>query len=222
MDNIVSMALEKWRPIKSDNPPAQDLLLYQEEGVTLYVEASYGPAIPYLGFDHGDGQINHGYKSTKNNSEVVSEIPEVQGFQAFRDFLLKVNSEHSHVESLGCEKLESEIDVGHPSISRRVGSYTDIAFSNLEFCRDSELNLELAASLVEACRGCNEWWSNVEIGLQRLKHFHGVAAPWSLMLKISGYGSTPEQARQMWGVTADRIAEACIAFGSGSAPQRFS
>lgn len=212
MTDILSAALEQWKLVKSDVPPSEDTVLFQDESAVLYVDAKYGPAIPYFGFDHGDGQVNHGYMSTKGNPEGILSIPEVQGFDNFAKFILKLNSIESPVESLGCEKLEREVDLDHPIIRRFIGTYTDIAFTDVAKSEIPEANIELAVHLVRACSGCAEWWSRVEIALQRLKHFHGAQNPWGIMVRITGYGGDIDQARKMWGVTADRLGNACASF----------
>lgn len=211
MDSISSIVLSKWATIKCDVPPAEDVLLYERDGCVIFVDYRYGPAIPYFGVDHGDGQFNYGYKRIKDDLTAVDSIPEVQGFEEFQRLLKAINDPSSPLESLGCEKMESPIE-GHEFIKRRIGSYTDIAFSSVELCESAEANLELASTLLDSCKDCQQWWSQIEIGLQRLKYFNGAENPWGLMIRISGYGESPEQARQMWGVTADKLGSACMSF----------
>lgn len=210
MSDISLANPEKWAEIKDGVFPSEDLVLYQDDFRMVYFNPEYGPHIPYPPFDHGEGQLNHGYASTKGRPDVIEAILEMKDFPEYLDMLLRINDSESPVESLGCEKLETELD--HPRVKSEIGSYTDIAFSSPARSESLDDYLRLALAIYEECDGLQQWWSRIEIAIQRLKHYHGVSQPWCLSIVITGHGLTPEHAREMWAVTAGKVSEACLRF----------
>jgi hypothetical protein len=62
--------------------------------------------------------------------------------------------------------------------------------------------------LVQAVEGCAEWWSSIEVELERFRGIRGAVAPWGLLLRVVGYGRDNDDARKRWGKTMDLLAKA--------------
>lgn len=189
-------------------PPSQAIKLLEYEQSIVYIEDSWGPAVPYPPYDHSNGEKNNGYRRVKGDDNLVALIPEVEGFPEYRDFLMAVNAADSLIESIGCEKSFFPID-DHPSIKSQLGSYTDIVFSDFDANKNPENLLYLASIFVKALEGSGEWWSKMEVGLQKLKYLHGIKDAWGLMVRLQGYGRTKDEAKSTWSVSLSKLTS-CI------------
>ncbi len=205
---ILKELIDEWEALDiSDGLPKKSIRLLTEEECIVYVEDSWGPAVPYPAVDHGNGQMNHGYRRVKGDNDAINSIPEVANFPEYQAFLRAINSTDSAIETVGCEKLFSPIN-NHPTIKVNIGSYTDIVFSDFELNSDPKNILYLASIFVEALNGSAAWWSKAEIGIQRLKVLYRCHKPWGLMLRVQGYGRTEEEARMTWGTSLNKLSEA--------------
>ncbi|WP_322104033.1 hypothetical protein [Paraburkholderia sp. J41] len=164
---------------------------------TIYIEESWGPAIPYHAIQHEDGTRNHGYRPVKGDREAIEAIPEIQGYPELADFLITINANDTSIESVGCEKLLEEAIHEQQTIVS-VSCYIDVIFSDLPTNDDPRCHLELAARLAAAMEGCEQWWTSLELGLQRLRGLSGNLAPWGLLIRVTSAGRTVVEAREMW------------------------
>jgi len=206
-EEIFEKLVDSWRSLSESNfPPQEPIKLLEYDQSIVYIEESWGPAVPYPAVDHRDGDKNHGYRHVKGNEKAVASIPEVEGFPEYRDFLMALNSSDSPIESVGCEKGFFPVS-NHPDIKSQLGSYTDIVFSDFESNANPENLLYLASGFVKAVEGSGQWWSRIELGLQRLRLLYSVKEPWGLMVRIQGYGRSEEEARSAWGVSLDKLVE---------------
>ncbi|WP_412530395.1 hypothetical protein [Burkholderia lata] len=119
---------------------------------TIYIEESWGPAIPYHAVEHEDGTRNHGYRPVKGDRETIEAIPEVQGYPELGDFLIAINGLDSPVESVGCEKLLQKTIHEQQTIFS-VSCYVDVIFSDLAANEDPHHHLRLATRLAAAMEG---------------------------------------------------------------------
>jgi len=106
---------------------------------------------------------------------------------------------------MGCEKHYFDVDYPETQIKFRLGSYVDVIYSNFELNFEPENLLRLAAPLVASLKGCNLWWSDIELELEMLKHLHGNRGAWGLMLVVGGYGRDQDEAEKFWNVSLDRL-----------------
>lgn len=204
-EEIFEKLVNSWRSLNESNfPPREPIKLLEYDQSIVYIEESWGPAVPYPAVDRRGGEKNHGYRRVKGNDEAVALIPEVEGFPEYRDFLTALNSIDSPVESVGCEKGFFPVS-NNPDIKSQLGSYTDIIFSDFNSNSSPENLLYLASVFVKAIEGSGQWWSKIELGLQRLKLLYRVKEPWGLIVRIQGYGRSEEEARSTWGVSLDKL-----------------
>jgi hypothetical protein len=197
--------LRQWEPHRSlTSPPPEPIKLWGDDARDVYLDESWGPAVPYPSVRRDNGTTNYGYLRVKGAPEAIARIPEAQDWPELQAFLQAVNAPESPIESVGCEKNYFEVDVpGVPKV--KLGSYVDIVFSEPALNDRAENQLFLASHLLEAVEGCGQWWSLVEIGLQRLRYLGGASAPWGLFLRVIAHGRSQEEARKLWGESMRRL-----------------
>lgn len=207
---VFSEAQAQWLASQPLELPAKaPIVLWQNSTRTIYVEDSFGPAIPYPPVVHNDFERNYGYVRLKGNLDLVESIPELQGWPEFAQFVRLVNDEQSPAESVGCEIAVFDID-DDSMVKHRVGAYLDIVFSDIVAAQDVNAYLQVAANIMATAADCECWWSAVEIGLQRLRYLQGAANPLGLMLRITGSGRTVDEARNGFGETLKRTSKAFV------------
>ncbi|MBR8279097.1 hypothetical protein [Burkholderia vietnamiensis] len=195
---LFNEALGTCDPRKFGEARPNDAIVLATRGTrTIYIEESWGPAIPYHAVQHEDGTRNHGYRPVKGDRDAIEAIPEVQGYPELADFLIAINASDTPIESVGCEKLQEEA-VHEQQTIVSVSCYVDVIFSDLSANDDPHRHLQLAARLAAALEGCEQWWTGLELGLQRLRGWSGSVAPWGLLVRVNSAGRTAVQARQMW------------------------
>jgi hypothetical protein len=201
---MVKQLLSQWDKYRGlTGPPPRPIQLWTEGGRSVWIANFWGPAVPYRAVDHGDGNRNHGYVRIKGNPHASMRIPEVEGWQELRDFLLAVNAADSPLESVGCEKAFSPSDIEGPTV--KLGAYIDVIFTNPTLNETPENLLLLTSRLLPSAIGCENRWSYLEISLQRLSRLVGTVAPWGLLLRVGSYGRTQDEARKRWGETMGHL-----------------
>lgn len=184
-------------------PPTDKIRVWSSGGCGIWISEEWGPAIPYPAVDHGNGTFNYGYVRLKENVEGIALIQETQGWPALRKFLEAVNANSSPIESIGCEKAFFTDEENTPPVY--LGSYVDLVFTEPALNDRPENLLLLANRLANAVEGCEKWWANVSLVLQREKSLPGTAAPWGLMIHVTNHARTEDEARKFWGETLLRL-----------------
>jgi hypothetical protein len=202
---MIQELFSRWHSYRGlTSPPPEPVRLWSEGGRGVWIDNSWGPAVPYGPVDHGNGHQNHGYVRIKNAAEHMGRVPETIGFPELAAFLMIVNSPDSPIESVGCEKGFFPGDIeGGPAV--KLGSYIDVMFTDAALNDVPENALRLACYLLQAIQGCERWWADVSAVMQRFRFVVGTAAPWGLMLRVSAYGRDESEARKLWAVTLDRL-----------------
>jgi hypothetical protein len=209
--------LRQWEPGKLLSArPEKPIRLWSRGGCGVWIDDSWGPAVPYPPVDHGHGAKNHGYARVKGDPDAVALIPEAQDWPELQDFLRVVNAADSPIETVGCEKavlpigdakalFPPDMDGGPPTV--KLGSYVDMMFTDLPLNDQPENILLLCTRLAPAIEGCGDWWNDVTFALQRFRFVSGTTAPWGLMLHMTSYGRDEGEARRLWGVTLGRLSK---------------
>lgn len=187
-------------------PPPSPTRLWGEGGRGFWIDNSWGPAIPYPAVEHEDGNKNHGYRLVKGDESAIRCIPEAEDFPPMRELLIAINAPGSPIESVGCEKSFSNSEL--PNATTKFGTYTDVIFSEFPLNENPDNAAVLGCHLLTALEGCEKWWGDVSMVLQRFRHIPGVKLPWGLMLWINNHGRSEEEARDLWTRSAVRIARA--------------
>ena len=89
-----------------------------------------------------------------------------------------------------------------------LGSYVDVAFSDITISEKPESFLQLTVPLMNALEGCKRWWAHVQLGLQPLRYFFGSTKAWNLLIRVTNQGRTEEEARRFWGESIRRMGDA--------------
>jgi hypothetical protein len=212
---ILDEVLAQWQTRKPDSvPPSEAVVLWQNARCTLYVDDDLGPCVPYSPVDHGDGTMNHGYLPLKGNKDAIRRVPELQGWPAFAGFIEAINEPTSPIESIGCEIGYFDVTDCGAAITM-VGSYTDVVFSETGLNEMPENFLHLAARLMRAVVGCEQWRGSVEFGLQRLRGLQGTEEPWGLMIRICNHGRNKEEAHKFWCETVSKLSAEILRLPQG-------
>lgn len=184
-------------------------MLWSEPGRSVWL-AGWGPAIPYGPIDHLDGHQNHGYQRLKGNADAARSIPEAVDWPELQELLVTINAADSPIESVGCEKGFFPVENAGDAVVK-VGSYIEVIFTDIALNERAENLLLLASGLLKGVEGCQQWWGDVEIVLERFKVIPGVHnLPLGLMIRITNYGRSEEEARKFWGVTVKRLGDAVL------------
>ena len=184
-----------------------DKILSQTDCVII-AEGGRGPVVPYPNVDHADGKKNYGFLDVKANPELIDSIPEVQGWPEFKQLLQVINGPESSLMSLGCEKSYFPYDgkATKFGITTYIGSYTDVAFSDIPMNQDRSNLLTLAQQIRDQI---NPIFANtgarVDLTLQQSPSLFGVPDCWTIQLKLRGYGRDNDEARKMWGAGASEL-----------------
>jgi hypothetical protein len=92
-----------------------------------------------------------------------------------------------------------------------LGSYVEVIFSEIALNEHAENLLWLSSHLLEAVKGCETWWGDVEMVLEIFKGIPGTRSrPWGLMIRVSNAGWNEEEARKFWGITLKRLGDAVL------------
>lgn len=198
-------ALQRWRELQPTQiPPTQDLVLWRSESRTIYVEAKWGPAVPYPPVPRTDSESNYGYRRVKGNADALASIPELQEWPEYGSLVRTVNRDSSPLESVGCAVgFLDQPDASRPPVY--VGSYIDLIYSDARVSQGPEPLIKLAGTLMDSVKGCEAWWASVEMGLQRFKCFPGTATPWGMLVRVTNYGRDKPEARECFGVTIQKL-----------------
>jgi len=206
---IIEEAQHQWRSKKPyrHRPAEQDTILWQKDLRTLYLESSWGPAVPYQPLKHPNGAENHGYLPLKGSTEALSTIPELKGYPELEEFIRVINSAETPIESVGCERALRNVENNWPFTAIQ-GSYVDIVFTEAKLNQNPENHMHLAIHFLEAVENCHQWYGSVEAGIQPFRGLKGVREPWGLMLRITNQGRDAHEARKLWGATLAQLAQA--------------
>jgi len=202
---LLTELVNGWNENASDAyPPKEAIVFWRRATQTVYIDSEWGPCVPYPAINHNDGTKNFGYVRLKENTQVIRKIPEVSGWPELAEMLETINAPNSPIESVGCEKGYFDLTEGGAA-TVTLGSYVDIIFTNTSLNENTKAYLHLAAMLLEATAGCEQWWGRIELGLQRLRGLEGTEIPWGMLIRVQNAGRDREEARKYWAETIRRI-----------------
>jgi len=203
-ESIMSAAKSKWESQRSAAmPPPSDVLLWQEPHRTIYVEQSFGAAVPYPPVYRPASESNYGYVRLKGNLDAVSAVPELANWPEYAELIRKVNADESPIESVGCAL--GFFDVDDERVKHKVGSYLDVVFSEPQQAESFDANLMLAAKFAAALNEPERYWYGLELAIQRLRALPHAVAPLCLMIRLSAYGRTQDEARTQFRIVTEHV-----------------
>jgi hypothetical protein len=160
---------------------------------------------PVLDFPWKDPTGKLAYVDVKRRPELMASIEEAETFPELGEFLRRMNSARSMVETAKCDawattELSAEEYVY--DASHKFASYVDLVFSEVDVRLSSSLHEQFARKLVELLRRAPETPSAAEVCVRRcyFGEHHAVREGFYCTLYMSGYGSDEAGARQNWEV----------------------
>ncbi len=172
---------------------------------------------PVLDFPWTDPTGQLAYVDLKRNPELVESIPEARTFSELAEFLRRLNSPHSLVETAKCDAWETtELNAEEEihNASHKFASYVDAVFTE----NDARLSLatheQFARKLVALLQRAPETPSSAEICIRRcyfaINKEGEVQEGHYCTLYVSGYGSDEPSARLNWGVALKLMGNAIV------------
>jgi hypothetical protein len=175
---------------------------------------------PVLDFPWRDPEGKLAYRDVKRHPELMSAIPEAEGFPEIREFLRIVNSPRSTVETAKCDAwASSELNPEEEiyDASHKFASYADIVFSDAYTRLSLPAHEEFTKKLVDLLRLAPDIPSVAEVCIRRC-YFNGergVQEGFYCTLYVSGYGNDEADARQNWAVGLKLVANALLQLSAG-------
>jgi hypothetical protein len=162
--------------------------------------------IPYPPIRHSDS-VNHGYVDLRRYPANIDRVPETRDWPELSQAIRALNSEPSHFQTLGCEISLTTFE-RFPGLTRKVTSYTDIAFHPLPRNNLEEPLKDLARGFGRFLAGRHAPRLSVaEFELQRTCYREIDLNGWSLALWISGFGVDGIGARRAWARGLELVGE---------------
>lgn len=188
------------------DPPPHPAKLWGEGSRGIWISDDWGPAVPYGPVDHPEGGRNHGYLRLKGSLSRIQLIPEIEGWPELASFLEIINGDGSPIESVGCEKAYFPIPQtteNGPDVY--LGSYVEVVFTKAAANDSAENLLLLAGTLITATDGCEAWWADISMVIEKFRYISGARSPWGLMFQIKNYARGQVEARRFWSESLRRI-----------------
>jgi hypothetical protein len=155
------------------------------------------------------------YVDLKRQPELMAKIKETEKFPELAEFLRKVNSARSIVESAKCDvwtttELNAEEEVFHAA--QKFASYVDLVVSDGECRRSFSFHEGFAKKLTELLRRAPEIRAAAEICVRRCFFSGGAdtAEGFYFTLYTNGYGEDEAGARKSWAIAMNLVGNAVV------------
>jgi len=170
---------------------------------------------PVLDFPWTDPAGKLAYFDLKRQPELIAKIDEGANFPGLAEFLRKVNSPRSKLESAKCDlwattELSPEEEIFNAS--HKFASYVDLVFSENRHRGSLPLYEDFARRLTELLRRAPEINASAQLCIRRC--FFNDAAKTTegfyYTLYVSGYGNEEGEARKSWTIAAGLAGHAIV------------
>jgi len=155
------------------------------------------------------------YLDLKRRPELIAKVEEAEKFAELADFLRRVNSAHSVVESAKCDVWATEeLSAGEEifDASHKFASYVDLVFSDIRQRRSLRLHESFARRLTELLRRAPEIDAAVEVCVRRC--FFGeegeIDEGFYFTVYVSGYGGDESASRENWAIGTKLVETAIV------------
>lgn len=161
----------------------------------VYRSSSWGPPVPYPATERPEtpNRPNRGFIDLRDDVHRISQIYEAEDVPGLRVLLRSINQESSAFMSLGCERNLNQLHPPSGDATCYLNSYCEVTYRDPQKQSDSRI-LELAELLVKQSDLKPNNWVNVELGIEKMKHFFGQTGGYCLNISVSGYGRNQEEA----------------------------
>ncbi|MFZ3212842.1 MAG: hypothetical protein WA188_15170 [Terriglobales bacterium] len=184
-----------------------DEIIRQGPGFTVYRTGDWGPPVPYPAIVRASS-VNHGFYDLRDHPELAAQIPEASRSVGLQAILRALNAPGSPFMSLGCEYRLNQRDGSSDGLTCYFHSYVDLTYRDPARHSSEGQMVSLAERFLQEVKGSQDAVFGFEIAVQRMKHFFGNLAGYSLNLGLSGYGRTEEQAAKSYEAGAYETAKA--------------
>ena len=156
------------------------------------------------------------YFDLKRKPELVARIPEAAEYPELRDFLARVNSSASVLETAKCDawctsELNPEEDIF--AASRKFGSYVDLVFSDPDLRLSFQFHEDFVRKLTALLKKSPEIPASGEFLIRRC-YYHGENGQGTFGFYVSfygfGYGEDEQQARMQWAIALELVENAIL------------
>jgi len=170
---------------------------------------------PVLDFPWTDPSGQLAYFDLKRRPELIAEVEEAKKFPELAEFLKRVNSARSPLESAKCDvwqttELSAEEEI--VGASHKFACYVDLVFSHVESRRSLPMHESFARRLTELLRRAPEIAAAVEICIRRcfFAEAERTSEGFYFTVYVNGYGDDEERARRGWTVAVELVASALL------------
>ena len=173
--------------------------------------------IPYRPNVRSEGE-NFGYFDLKRDLGRIDDIPELRDWPPLRKMVQTVNEPTSFFRTVACDT--GILDTSGDPPLKRVGCYFRIAFEILKWNLDKENYHYLFDAIYQRCSSTRLTNKVVVAGGIKPTHFndHGVFG-WTLMIDVSGYAPTEQEARESWTQAMELLENIFIEISADKADQ---
>jgi hypothetical protein len=162
------------------------------------------------------------YYDVRNHPALIDQLPEVKGCPELREFLLRINSPAFPLQSAKSDlwttnELSAEEEVF--AAQQKFASYVDLIFAEGQARCSLEAHQELIRKLTGLLKRAPDMPAMIEFVLRRC-YYHSSpdASPregedyagFCITAYASGYGDTPDEARQCWGIALKLLQHALV------------
>jgi len=170
---------------------------------------------PVLDFPWSDPSGNAAYFDLKRHPELIAKVEEAARFPELAEFLKRVNSARSVVESAKCDvwqttELSAEEEIfGGP---HKFACYIDLVFGEAERRLSLAVHEEFARRLAELLRRAPEIGGAEEMCVRRCFFDEGttIREGFYFTLYVNGYGSDEAAARRNWAIAMELAGSAIL------------
>jgi len=177
---------------------------------------------PVLDFPWTDPAGRVAYFDLKREPALIARVEEAERFSELADFLKRVNSARSMVESAKCDawaatELSTEEDVY--GAAHKFASYVDLIFSEIDRRLSFPFHEQFAKGLTEVLRRAPEIGAAVEICVRRC--FFGESGEmregFYFTVYVNGYGDDEVAARKSWAIASKLVGSAIVQLSAAPA-----
>ena len=155
------------------------------------------------------------YFDLKRRPELIDKVEEATKFAELAEFLIRVNSASSVVESAKCDvwtTTELSVEEGIFNASQKLASYVDLVFSDIGQRRSFPFHESFARRLTELLRRAPEIGAAVEVCVRRCFFGDGgeIREGFYFTVYVNGYGNEESTARKNWAIATRLVGNAIV------------
>ena len=187
----------------------------------IYRSSDWGPAVPYRSEHRPEtpDRPNRGFIDLRDRSDAGDAVYEAADVPGLRALITAVNAAGSQYMSLGCERKLNSLEPPQGEATCYLNSYIEVAARDPLQQHEAAM-LALARELARRAHLELHDWVQLELGIERLKHFFGREGGHCLHIAVSGFGRNAEEALLTHTRAGERLANAFACLTAENAASR--